>query len=46
METYVICELEIVALANGDVNNASIPFDWTPGDNELPIDPKRSTITA
>lgn len=40
MENYVIAELEIVALATGDVNNVSSPIPgWTPDDNELPIDP-------
>ena len=38
MENYVIAELEIVTIANNDVNNASIPSDWTPSDNELTPD--------
>ena len=39
MENYTKAELEIVALATGDVNNVSSPIPgWTPDNNELPPD--------
>ena len=42
METYVTCELEIVALASAETVSAST---IVPGDNELPIDPANKNAT-